>query len=175
MCPSGCKECSTLSWCLQCSSPSLYLSRKQADEQVCEKNCDKREYFGTLDRKCIRCDLYVPGCKTCTRDASCWPYTMPFPKGKWNGSCEYSTECTICNHESGFIKDKIGRCCKVNNCNVCHETDQGKCMTCNGGFFLLEGQYTSTGMDECITENHCRDVLKKPEFGFFPEAIKRPV
>lgn len=48
-------------------------------------------------------------------------------------------------------------------------------MRCNGELFLLEGQYTSTGMDECITEPYCRDVLKKPEFGFFPEGELRPI
>jgi hypothetical protein len=170
VCAKRCAKCESQTKCIKCKSDTDFLAQNSTDVQVCVENCKDPMSFNTRDKRCIRCELYLPGCIRCTDDQLCYPYDE---KGIQDFSVcpggDYQTNCLKCDANMGYIADKIGGCCQVGDCYACHPTNANRCLSCHLGFYLLAKEFTtSKEKDSCVTELRCKDVLKLPAHGFYP-------
>jgi hypothetical protein len=115
----------------------------------CEAN-----YFLKNDGACYPkergCDVYSRGiCQYCLQ-----PYTLNNGKCEIDGCSNYDSKGLCLNCSSPFILDSTSGICNILNCI---ETKAGKCIVCNSGYHLHNGECLKP-LQNCI--DHVSEICR---------------
>ena len=148
-CMTGCYTCTSNTTCNQCSGGRYWLYNSTSLEVSCPTSCPSGYYYDSSN-KCQSCTGNCTACIGSTLCDECKAGFFIYTPTIGGQQC-------LENCPSGYFGDLGTRTCKscIANCSVCSSTT--KCITCNSGLYVLQGEPE----DQCkpCGENckRCRD------------------